>query len=220
MSTQTDKLTAQHVSVDVAVGGTRSLHTTEASAADLLAGIGATTDAPVAVDGADEGATERSGISLWKRIANGLKSIAASLAGTLTVSGAVTTSGTVTEASAADILTAVEALASQRQVGVGATAVGDTSTGNAAPCATDQACLYAIVAAPTALDAAAANTAEVRVAVVASGTLAHAGAVAQGRTLSANNYEGVVVACTNTNQLRFASATASTSVNVYAVTAV
>jgi hypothetical protein len=53
---------------------------TEASGADIKAALGTTADEPVAYDGADEDSTARSGISLWKRMCNALKAIAASVA--------------------------------------------------------------------------------------------------------------------------------------------
>jgi len=83
----------------------------------------------------------------------------------------------------------------------------------------DQACLYAIVEPPTALDTEAVNGGEVKVATVVSGTLSHANGVIQGLSLQAANYEGVIVPVSNTNQLRFVSTTATTVAKVFAVVA-
>ena len=58
----------------------RRLTTDLATVAGYTGAMGATTDTPVAYAGAEEDATGRSGISLWKRIANALKAVAASVA--------------------------------------------------------------------------------------------------------------------------------------------
>ena len=103
-----------------------------------------------------------------------------------------------------------------KQLGLGVIAVGNTSAGNAVACAVDQPCLYAIIEPPSTLDGGA-NSGEIKVAVVQAGELIHAQCLAQGRSLNQANFEGIVVACTSTNQLRFASTTNGTKAKVFAV---
>jgi hypothetical protein len=70
--------------IDVLSSALPSGAATLAEQQSQTAALGATTDAPLAYNGDDEGATARSHTSLLKRLANGIKAAAASLASIVT----------------------------------------------------------------------------------------------------------------------------------------
>jgi hypothetical protein len=100
------------------VAGEKVNPSTEEKQTTLNAQVGALTDVPVAYNGDDESAISRSGISLWKRMCNALKAIAATLVtlngkvtacntGAVVVSSSALPSGAATAEAQASLLAAV-----------------------------------------------------------------------------------------------------------------
>ena len=105
--------------VNVNVSGVEFTGDIEVDVDDVVESLGVTTATPLAYNGDDEGSTARSGISLWKRMCNALKAIAATLVtlngkvtacntGAVVVSSSALPSGAATAEAQASLLAAVE----------------------------------------------------------------------------------------------------------------